>query len=157
MVRPNDAQQARTDTTRHNGGVQKPQSDEDRARIAARYPGRSPIDVVVTVIALVALLAGVGVVIVAGIQRAEPPVVAMVRQFDVTSPQEIAVVIVVQRSDPAQAATCSLFAQAVSFDRVGELEVDVPPGTEELTRVELTMKTLKEATSVSVESCTLSR
>ena len=137
--------------------MQKHLSDEDRARIAARYPRRSPIDVLVTVIALVAVVAGIGIVILAGIQRADPPVVAMVRQFDVTSPQEIAVAIVVQRSDPSQPATCSLFAQAVSFERVGELEVDIPAGTEALTRVELTMKTLKEATSVSVESCTLTR
>lgn len=130
-------------------------SDEDRARIAARYPGRSPLDVLVTVIASIAVVAAIGVVILAGVQRSDPPVVAMVRQFEVTSPQEISVAIVVQRSDPAQAATCSLFAQAVSYERVGELEVDVPPGTEELTRVELTINTLKEATSVSVERCTL--
>lgn len=130
-------------------------SDEDRARIAARYPRRSPIDVLVTVVASVAVVAAIGIVILAGVQRADPPVVAMVRQFDVTSPQEIAVTVVVQRSDPSQAATCSMFAQAVSFERVGELEVDIPPGTEELTRVELTMKTLKEATSVSVERCQL--
>ncbi len=130
-------------------------SDEDRARIAARYPGRSPLDVLVTVIASIAVVAAIGVVILAGLQRSDPPVVAMVRQFEVTSPQEISVAIVVQRSDPAQAATCSLFAQAVSYERVGELEVDIPPGTEELTRVELTINTLKEATSVSVERCTL--
>ncbi len=130
-------------------------SDEDRARIAARYPRRSPIDVAVTVAAVVAVVAAIGIVILAGVQRADPPVTAMVRQFDVTSPQEIAVAIVVQRSDPSQAATCSMFAQAVSFERVGELEVAIPPGTEELTRVELTMKTLKEATSVSVERCQL--
>ena len=130
-------------------------SEEDRARIAARYPRRSPMDVAVTVVAGVAVLAAIGIVILAGLDRADPPVVAMVRQFDVTSPQEIAVAIVVQRSNPSQAATCSLFAQAVSFERVGELVVDIPPGTEELTRVELTIKTLKEATSVSVERCTL--
>ncbi len=137
------------------GDVSRPMSDEDRARIAARYPKRGPLDVLVTVIASVAVVAAIGIVILAGLQRADPPVVAMVRQFDVTSPHEIAVAIVVQRSDPSQAATCSMFAQAVSYERVGELEVDIPPGAEELTRVELTMKTLKEATSVSVERCTL--
>lgn len=137
------------------GDVSTPMTETDRARIAARYPRRSPLDVLVTVVAGVAVVAAIGVVVVAGLERADPPVVAMVRQFDVTSPQEIAVAIVVQRSDPARAATCSLFAQAVSYERVGELEVDIPPGTQELTRVELTMKTLKEATSVSVERCTL--
>ncbi len=130
-------------------------SEPDRARIAARYPRRSPVDVLVAVVASVAVLAAIGIVILAGLQRANPPVVAMVRQFEVTSPQEISVAIVVQRSDPSRAATCSLFAQAVSYERVGELEVDIPPDTQELTRVEAEMKTLKEATSVSVERCTL--
>ncbi len=139
------------------GLVSTPLSDEDRARIATRYPSRSPIDVFVAVVAGVVVVAAIGVIILAGLKSADPPVAAMVRQFDVVSPQEIAVAIVVQRSDPSQAATCSMFAQAVSFERVGELEVAVPPGTEELTRVELTMKTLKEATSVSVERCSLTR
>lgn len=130
-------------------------SDEDQARIAARYPKRRPIDIAVTVVASVAVMAAIGIVILAGVQRSDPPVVAMVRQFEVTSPQEVTVAIVVQRSDPTQSATCSLFAQSVSYERVGELEVPIPPGTEELTRVELSIKTLKEATSVSVERCTL--
>ncbi len=132
-------------------------SDEDRARIAARYPSRRPIDVLVFVVALAALLGAIAVVVVAGVQRANPPVAAMVRQFDVTSAQEIAVTLVVQRTDPTQAATCSLFAQAVSYEYVGELDITVPPGTETLTRIDLTIKTLKEATSVSVESCVITR
>lgn len=128
-------------------------SDEDRGRIAARYPRRKPVDILVAVVAVAALVAAISVVVVAGVQRSNPPVAAMVRQFDVTSPQEIAVTIVVQRTDPGQAATCSLFAQAVSYEYVGELDVEVPPGTETLTTVSLTMKTLKQATSVSVERC----
>ncbi|MGV8846136.1 DUF4307 domain-containing protein [Tessaracoccus sp.] len=137
--------------------MSKPMSDEDRARIAARYPSRRPIDVLVFVVALAALLGAIAVVVVAGVQRANPPVAAMVRQFDVTSAQEIAVTLVVQRTDPTQAATCSLVAQAVSYEYVGELDITVPPGTETLTRIDLTIKTLKEATSVSVESCVITR
>ena len=132
-------------------------SDEDRARIAARYPSRRPVDIIVAAVAVLALLGALGIVVMAGLERANPPVAGMVRQFDVVSPQEIAVTIVVQRNDPSQADTCSLSAQAVSFEYVGELEVAIPPGTETLTRVDLTMKTLKEATSVSVERCVLTR
>ena len=128
-------------------------SDEDRARIAARYPGRRPADVLVTVVALAALIGAIAVVVSAALVRANPPVDAMVRQFDVTSPQEIAVTLVVQRSDPSLPATCSLFAQAVNYEHVGELDVAIPPDTETLTKVSLTMKTLKQATSVSVERC----
>lgn len=113
------------------------------------------MDVLVAVVVSVALAAALALVVVGGLQRANPPVVAMVRQFDVTSPQEIDVTIVVQRTDPGRAATCSLFAQAVSYEYVGELDVAVPPGTETLTTVNLTMKTLKQATSVSVERCVL--
>lgn len=137
------------------GVVSTPRSDEDRARIAARYPARRPLDILVAVVAMAALIAGISMVVVSGAQRANPPVAAMVRQFDVLSPQEIAVTLVVQRTDPSQAATCTLSAQAVSFEYVGELDVDIPPDTETLTRVSLTMKTLKKATSVSVERCTI--
>lgn len=105
---------------------------------------------------MAALLGAIAVVVLAGVQRANPPVAGMVRQFDVTSPQEIAVTLVIQRTDPQQEATCSLFAQAVSYEYVGELDVVIPPGTEKLTTVDLTMKTLKEATSVSVERCLVS-
>lgn len=139
------------------GAVSKPMSDEDQARIAARYPGRRPIDVVVTVVALAALLGAIAIVVSAALVRANPAVDAMVRQFDITSPQEIAVTLVVQRSDPSQPATCSLFAQAVNYEYVGELDVAILPGTETLTKVDLTMKTLKRATSVSVESCDITR
>ena len=137
------------------GCVSRYLSDVDRARIAARYPRRKPVDILVAVVGVMALTAAIVVVVVAGVQRSNPPVAGMVRQFDVTSPQEIAVTIVVQRTDPSQAATCSLFAQAVSYEYVGELDVNVPPGTEKLTTVSFTMKTLKQATSVSVERCTL--
>ena len=79
----------------------------------------------------------------------------MVRQFEVTSPQDLDVTIVVQRTDPGRAAVCSLLAQAVSFEYVGELDVTVPTGTETLTRMEINMKTLKQANYVSVERCDL--
>ena len=65
--------------------------------------------------------------------------------------------LVVQRSDPSVPATCSLFAQAVNYEYVGELDVVIPAGTETLTKVDLTMKTLKKATSVSVERCDITR
>ncbi len=139
------------------GAVSRQMSDEDRARITARYPARRPVDVLVTVLALAALIAAITIVVFAALERANPPVDAMVRQFDVTSPQEIAVTIVVQRSDPAQPAICSLFAQAVNYEYVGELDVVIPPGTEKLTKVDLTVKTLKKATSVSVERCDITR
>lgn len=132
-------------------------SDEDRARIAARYPTRRAVDVLVAVVAVVALLGGLAIVVQAGLVRANPPVEAMVRQFDVTSAEEIAVTLVVQRSDPSLPATCSLFAQAVNYEYVGELDLPIPPGTEKLTKVDLTMKTLKRATSVSVERCEITR
>ena len=139
------------------GSVSTPTGAEDRARIAARYPSRRPIDVLVFAVAAVALLGAVAVVVIAGVQRANPPVAAMVRQFEVTSPQEVAVTLVIQRTDPGDAVTCSLFAQAVSFEYVGERDVTIPPGTETLTRFDTTINTLKEATSVSVESCVVTR
>ena len=42
----------------------------------------------------------------------------------------------------------------LDFDRVGERWVEVPPGTAELTTVEVSLRTFKRGTAISVDSCT---
>lgn len=135
------------------GDVTAELSPTDRARIDQRYPRRSPIDVTIAALATVALLAAITLVVISGIERANPEVAAMVRSFDVKDPTLTVVDIVVQRRDPDQAAQCFLFAQAVSFERVGELTVEIPPGTEVLTSMDVPIQTVKEATSVTLENC----
>lgn len=129
------------------------QTAEDRARIEARYPGTSRTDRLLFVGAALALVAVVVMVVIAGIDRANPPVVAMVRAFDVVSPQMTEVELVVQRSDPSQPVTCSLVAQATNYEFVGEQAVVVPAGDEVLEVVTVNLRTLREATSVAVENC----
>ncbi|MCC2593568.1 DUF4307 domain-containing protein [Tessaracoccus sp. OS52] len=130
-------------------------TDADRARIAARYPKRNAVDLVVGIAAAVALLMGVGLVAVSGFIRSNPPVAGMIRAFDTISPEVTSVEIVVQRRDPSQAASCFLFAQAETYERVGEMDVEVPPGTKELTEVFVDIRTIREAASVSLENCHL--
>lgn len=128
-------------------------SPEDQARIDARYPKRGPADLAMGIVASVALLVAIGMVVVGGLIQSNPAVVAMVRSFDVQSPQLVVAEIVVQRKEPSQSAECFVYAQAVTYERVAELTFDIPPGTEKLTPVEVEVATVKEATSISVEDC----
>lgn len=128
-------------------------SPEDQERIAKRYPGRSRLDVALWCAGVLALIGAVALVAWSGLIRSNPDVVAMVRSFDVQSAELTVAEIVVQRSDPQQAAECTVFAQAVSYERVAELTVEVPPSDEELYDLYVDVATIKEATSVSVEGC----
>lgn len=135
--------------------MNQPRTAEEKARIAARYPKRSTVDLLVFGAAVAALLTAIGLVVASGLVRANPPVVAMVRAFDVIDAHRTTVELVVQRTDPTQPATCALFAQAPNYEKVGELDVAVPPGSNTLTVMNFDIKTLHEATSVSVEGCEL--
>ncbi|AQP51448.1 DUF4307 domain-containing protein [Tessaracoccus flavescens] len=124
---------------------------DDEARIKARYPKRSALDYVLGIGALVAVVGAIAMVLIDGLDRANPPVAAMVRGFEVVSPQEAVAEVVVQRKDPATPVECSLYAQAKSYERVAEHTFTVDPGTEVLTVVHVDLKTIKEATTISME------
>lgn len=137
----------------HNGGVAKYEpTAEDRARIAARYPKRTLQDALIGIGGAVALLVAVVLVAISGVIRSNPPVAAGVRAFD-ASVERTTVDITVQRADPSQKVTCFLFAQAANHERVGEMDLEVGPGTDELTLVHVTVRTVREATSVTLENC----
>lgn len=125
----------------------------DEARIRARYPSRRPVDLLVGGIASVAVLGAIALVTVQGLQQSNPPVVGDVHSFVVQGPTEVTAELIVQRRDPADAAVCELTAQAESFEIVGEATIQVPPGTEKLTRVPANVKTIREATSIVVDGC----
>ncbi len=125
---------------------------QDEARIAARYPRRSPADYLLGGIAGLAVLGAIALVIVTGVVRANP-VAAMVRGFEVISPTKVTAELVIQRKDPATAVECQIYAQATSYEKVAEQQVDIPGGTDTLTDVLVTLTTVKEATSVSIEQC----
>lgn len=124
---------------------------EDEARIRARYPKRTAADYVLGIGAALALVAAVGLVLVDGLQRANPPVAATVRGFEVINPTRMIAEVVVQRSDPSATVRCSLYAQAKSFEKVAEHSFTVGPGTDKLTTVNVEVKTIREATTVVMD------
>ncbi|MDF1489133.1 DUF4307 domain-containing protein [Tessaracoccus caeni] len=125
----------------------------DEARIKARYPRRTATDYLLFGVALAVLIGTIVFVAISGVQRSNPPVAAMVRSFDVISPTEIQAEIVVQRTTPSDAAECAMFAQALSYEKVAETMVEIPPGTEKLTAITVSLNTIKEPASISIEGC----
>ena len=138
---------------RRGQGTMDGVTSQDEARIAARYPKRSAVDYLIGGGAALAVLGVIVLVIVTGITRANPPVAAMVRDFDVISPTKVVAALVIQRRDPSTLVECNIYAQATSYEKVAEQLVKVPAGTEVLTTVDVTLTTVKEATSLSIEGC----
>lgn len=106
---------------------------------------------------LVALLAVAGLAwtVWAGLDMATPPVSGRLDTYQVVSDTDARFTISVQRPDPSQPAMCRVIAQADNFERVGELAVEVPPGDEELVRLEGELRTFRRAVSVSLDGCSV--
>nr|WP_255436356.1 DUF4307 domain-containing protein [Tessaracoccus sp. MC1756] len=127
----------------------------DEARIKARYPKASPADYLLGGLAAVAVLTAILLAVLSGVRNSNPDVVAMIRSFEVSSATEITAEVVVQRKDPSEAAECRMYAQAESYETVAERIVQVPPGTDKLTNIDVTLTTVKEATAIRIEGCRL--
>ncbi len=127
-------------------------TDDASARLARRYPpqrtGRWWIPV-----AIVLAAAGGLWLYWAGSYGATGTITARVDAFEVRSDTVIGVTVTVDRPDPSVAAECLVFAQAVTYDRVGETWVRVEQGGTGLTTVRLELRTFKRATTAAVESC----
>lgn len=128
-------------------------TEADRERIRLRYPRQRMNPAVMTVLGLV-VLAMIGYVVWVAAHKANPPVTGRIDTFAVVSDNEMKATLTVDRPDPSVAVKCFLIVQAVSYDRVGERWVEVPPGTAELTTVEVSLRTFKRGTAISVDSCT---
>ena len=121
------------------------------ARLARRYP--PPPRRWWIPVAIVLAMVGVAWLVWAGGHGATGVVTARVDAFSVRSDSLIDVTVTIERPDPSRGAECRLYAQAVSYDRVGELTVTVPPGGEALTRREIPLRTFKRATTAVIDSC----
>lgn len=130
-----------------------PTTQEDQARIGARYPKTGVTTWLIVGCALVATIAGAAWLIWTSLFHANPALVAQVESFVITSSGEASATIKTQRNSVEVAGTCTIVAQAVTFERVGELEIAIPSGGTLLSEHPVTIKTLKRATSVSVEGC----
>ena len=125
-------------------------------RLRLRYP-RSPLPrpVVVVVVAVLAVVF-LGWLLWTAALHSRPPVSGQVASYEVLSDTEIAVTVTVDRPDPSQRVICSVFAQSADFQTVGAIDrLEVPARAEKLVNVNVTLKTLRRATSASVKSCSL--
>lgn len=132
------------------GGVSIP---TDAERIARRYP--PPALPRWTWVAVAVAIAAVGLpwLFWSAWHGANPAIAAKLVSFVVTSDTTVDARITVERPDPAVPGVCTLKAQAVSYETVGQLDVVVGAGTERLVDVDVTLRTFKPATSVSVVAC----
>lgn len=122
------------------------------ARLARRYPTPQRSRWWVPVAVLVAAVGGAWLVWSA-LHGATRTVTARVDAFTVRSDTLVSVTVSIDRPDPTRAAECRLFAQAVSYDRVGEAPVRIEPGGAGLTTRTIELRTFKRATSASIEGC----
>ena len=122
------------------------------ARLARRYPQKRASRWWVPLALLLAAIGGIWL-IWAGVHGATGVVTARVDAFEVRSDTQMDVTVTVDRPDPAKGAECLLYAQAVSYDRVGETTVRLEPGGSALTTLTIELRTFKRATSASIEAC----
>jgi uncharacterized protein DUF4307 len=127
-------------------------TEDAAARLTRRYPPRRSGWWWIPVALLIAA-AGTLWLVWAGGYGATGAVTARVDAFQVRSDTAIDVTVSVDRPDPTVGAECLLYAQAVTYDRVGETRVRVEPGGSGLTTVRLELRTFKRATTAAVESC----
>lgn len=128
-----------------------PRTPEERERIAARYPARRRWPFVALGIVLGVLL-GTWTLWTA-LYHANPAVSAQVLSFQVVSDSEVRLVLHVDRPDPSVAGVCTVIAQSENYQQVGELDVQLAPGTTRLVDVPVTLRTIARATSASLQSC----
>ncbi len=130
-----------------------PSPDDEAARIRQRYPAaRLPRPVLVGLVTLLAAV-GLGWLVWTATVHSTPPVRGGVAAFTVLSDSKVAVTLTVERPDPSIPAVCTVIAQAVNFDHVGELPVEVEATTARRVDLHVTLKTFRRATSVSLAQC----
>jgi hypothetical protein len=106
-------------------------------------------------------LIGVGVVIGmtwllwTALQHSRPAVAAQVQSFRIDSDTSASATLTVERRDPSKPATCRVLAQATDFQPVGEQQVPIAASRDRVIDVNLTLTTLRRATTVVVRGCTV--
>ncbi len=138
----------------HNEGVTA-HTETDAERIARRYPAsRTPRWLWLVAVAVIVVVGGAWLLWTA-LYGANPPISSRITSFEVTSDQTVDVRITTQRPDPSRAAVCTISAQAVTYDTVGQYVLEIPGGGEEVQNHDFTIRTFKRPTSVKLEGCAL--
>lgn len=107
----------------------------------------------IAAIAVVAAI-GIGWLIWAALVHSRPAVSGALHIWDIKSDDTVTFTLTVERPDPSVAATCRVLAQATNFETVGEKTISVPAGEDRLTDVRDSLRTIRRATSVSLDTCT---
>lgn len=116
----------------------------------SRYPARRSRWVPIAIALAVATLAWLAW---AGWYGATGTVSARVDAFTVLSDSRIEVRVTFDRPGTQAGASCLLFAQAVTYERVAELPITVEAGGTALTSRTYTLNTIRRATSADVQEC----
>lgn len=126
-------------------------SDSDAARIAARYPTRSnrPALIAGGTLAAIVLVWWLWISFV----HSTPALEAKVTGFEVQSPSQIEVTILIDRDSPARTGRCLVYAQSPNFEKVGETWYPVAAAPGKVDTQTLVLKTYRESTSASVDKC----
>lgn len=128
-------------------------TETDAQRIARRYPpSRTPRWLWVVVAVVLAGLGGTWLAWAAW-SGANPAISAKIVTWTVTSDRTMDVRVTTQRPDPRRPASCTIAAQAESYETVGQYELELGPGTRELEDHDITIRTYLRATSVKVLAC----
>lgn len=126
----------------------------DAERIARRYPAsRTPRWAWIIFASALAVVGGTWL-IWSALHGANPAISAKIVSFKVTSNQTVDVRVTTQRPDPSRAAVCTMTAQALTYDTVGQHVLELAASDTELEHHDVTIRTFKRATSVKIEGCT---
>jgi xanthine/uracil permease len=123
------------------------------ARTAVRYPLRTrrrPL--LIAAVAVVAAI-GLGWLLWAAYEHADPAVSGDIHVFSIPSAQKVTFTLTVQRRDPSVPVSCAVIAQASNFETVGQKTINVPGATTSLVDLPEELRTIRQATSVSVSQC----
>ena len=138
----------------HNTEVIEPSPDV-ALRLQRRYPPPRVPRTAKIVLVGVGVAIALGWLIWAALTYSRPQVAAQVSSY-VVADTSIKVTVTVERPDPSRAVTCRVIAQSADFQTVGAIDrLEVPARAERLVNVNVTLKTLRRATSASVKSCSL--
>jgi hypothetical protein len=124
------------------------------AGVADRYPRRRRRPRVLGIVA-VGLVAAVGLVwlVWAALAHARPVVSGEVHLWHIDSDAKASFTLTVDRRDPSVPVSCRVIAQAQNFETVGEKTIALGATRASLVDVTETMRTLRRATSVSLDTC----
>ena len=124
-------------------------------RLRRRYPPpRVPRSLKVLLISI-ATAGALSWLVWTALVHSRPAVAGQVSAFTVASDTSISITITVDRRDPRAPANCRVVAQAADFSSVAEQQVPVEASAARVVDKQITLTTLRRATSASVKSCAI--